>query len=391
MSPDHVKPVVALYLRYYLSPSETFVYRQLKGVSDAFTPIVLASETSNLDLFPTSGVFAKGKGFLGKVGTRLLRTASGRYSVVTPGQERYWKRVIIEKRARLIHAHFGHFGLDVLPVARSLGVPLMVTFHGFDASSLLADDRYTRQLRTLFDYAHALTVSKNMAERLAPYGLRDGRYTVHYIGVPVEEFKFVERRPVAVRMEKGEPLTFLQVSNFVEKKGHRYTVEAFSRYLRDRPGDRLVLAGDGPLRRETENLCAAAGVGDRVVFAGRLVKSQVTDLMRSADVFVHHSVTGADGDMEGIPTVIMEAMSTGLVVVSTKHSGIPELVEHGVDGLLVDERDVDSYVEALRGLAAADPAMGRKARKKIEEKFNMGVQNVELQKLYRRAIDGTLA
>ncbi|MBP2680990.1 MAG: hypothetical protein H6Q78_853, partial [Candidatus Krumholzibacteriota bacterium] len=70
MSSHPDRPVIAIYLRYYLSPSETFVYRQLTGVSDAFAPIVLASETSNLDLFPTERVLAKGKGFAGKVGTR---------------------------------------------------------------------------------------------------------------------------------------------------------------------------------------------------------------------------------------------------------------------------------------------------------------------------------
>jgi colanic acid/amylovoran biosynthesis glycosyltransferase len=391
MSPDPVKPVVALYLRYYLSASETFVYRQLKGVSDVFTPVVLASETMNLDLFPTDRVFAMGKGFGGKVWTRIARTATRTYSMVTPGQERFWKRVLAAERARLVHAHFGHFGLDILPAVRALGLPLLVTFHGFDGSKLLRDDRYTRQLNDLFGYAHVVTVSKNMAERLAPHGLREGRYTVHYIGVPVEEFGFVDRQPAAAKIERGEPLTFLQVSNFVEKKGHRYTLEAFSRYLGGRPRDRLILAGDGPLRAAMEELCVTRGLAGRVVFAGRVVKSEVTDLMRSADVFVHHSVTASDGDMEGIPTVLMEAMSTGLVVVSTRHSGIPELVDHGVDGFLVGERDVEGYTETLRGLSAADPEMGKRARKKIEDRFDMTVQNAELKRIYRRAIDGSVA
>ncbi len=99
MSPDPDKPVVALYLRYYLSPSETFVYRQLKGVSDAFTPIVLASETSNLDLFPDRARVREGKGSCGKAGTRLFRMASGSYSVVTPGHSS-----LLEKSARKTNA-----------------------------------------------------------------------------------------------------------------------------------------------------------------------------------------------------------------------------------------------------------------------------------------------
>ncbi len=390
-SVEFEKPVVALYLRYYLSPSETFVYRQLEGVSRAFSMVVLTSKLSNLDLFPTERVFAKGKGFVEKVATRLYRVAAGRYSTVAPAQAKYWRRALAEHRARLIHAHFGHFGLDVLPTAQSLGIPLLVTFHGFDASMLLGDRRYTRELERLFRYAHVVTVSKNMAERLAPFGLASDRTTVHYIGVPVEEFDFVSRPSIPDKLSRGEPLTFLQVSNFVEKKGHRFTIEAFSRYLRERPRDRLILAGDGPLRTAMESLCTAAGIRDRVEFPGRVAKPGILDLMRGADVFVHHSVTGADGDMEGIPTVVMEAMSTGLVVLSTRHSGIPELVDDGIDGVLVDERDVDAYAERLASIASLDGSMGRMARKKIEDKFNMSAQNQKLCELYQRAIDGKLA
>jgi colanic acid/amylovoran biosynthesis glycosyltransferase len=138
-------------------------------------------------------------------------------------------------------------------------------------------------------------------------------------------------------------------------------------------------------------MCESYVISDRVEFVGRVVRRQVSDLMRSADVFVHHSVTGSDGDMEGIPTVIMEAMSTGLPVVSTKHSGIPELVDHGRDGFLVSERDVEGYAAALLSFRTADPAMGKSARKKIEEKFNIAVQNAELKRIYRRAIDGSVA
>jgi colanic acid/amylovoran biosynthesis glycosyltransferase len=391
MSPDAPKPVVALYLRYYLSPSETFVYRQLLGVRPAVHPIVLTSRATHLELFPTEELFVREKGFWGKVGSRLVRTVTGRSTAITPAQSRYWTRVLVERKARLIHAHFGHFALDVLPVARSLGLPLLVTFHGFDASKLLRDRRYTDDLARLFEYAHVLTVSRDMADRLDRYGLKRDRLDVHYIGAPVEDFAFVERTPIAQKITSGRPLTFLQVSNFVEKKGHEYTVEAFARYSRDRPTDRLVLAGDGPLRGAIEGRCGTLGIRDGVVFPGRVAKAEVGKLMREADVFLHHSVTAVDGDMEGLPTVLMEAMATGLVVVATRHSGIPELVEDGVDGFLVDERDVETYASTLRSLAEAGSSIGRRAREKIERRFNMTVQNAELQQIYKRLIDGARA
>ncbi|MBP2680519.1 MAG: hypothetical protein H6Q78_382 [Candidatus Krumholzibacteriota bacterium] len=388
MSQDAPKPVVALYLRYYLSPSETFVYRQLQGVRRVYDPIVLTSRATHLDLFPTDPVFVKGKGFWGKVGTRMVRAAQRRSTAITVAQFRYWKRVLAERRACLIHAHFGHFGLDMLPVARSLEIPLLVTFHGFDASRLLRDRRYTKDLEHLFAYAHVVTVSRNMAQRLARFGLEKGRSTVHYIGAPVEDFPFIERPSPAEKIGKGERLTFLQVSNFVEKKGHSYTVEAFAKYARERPMDRLVLAGDGPLRGDIEERCVSLGIRDKVDLSGRVNKAQVAQLMRSADVFVHHSVTASDGDMEGLPTVLMEAMAMGLIVVSTRHSGIPELVDDGVDGFLVDEKDVDGYADRLRALSGVGESMGRRARRKIEERFNMSAQNLELCGIYKRVIDG---
>ncbi len=388
MSGEKENPIIALYLRYYLSPSETFVYRQLEGVSSRFRPVVLTANVSNLDLFPTDRVFVRGKSFFDKVVARLGRMATGSYSTVTKAQKAYWKTTIARHDVKLVHAHFGHFALDVLPIARSLDIPLLVTFHGFDASSLLRDNNYTRELAGLFEYANVITVSENMARRLEPFGLDRTKLDVHYIGVPVDNFEYTERRPVARKMTEGEPVEFLQVSNFVEKKGHRYTVEAFARHIKKYTGARLTLAGDGPLKPRVESQCRELGIAENVRFAGRVTSVEVAELMRDADVFVHHSVTGANGDMEGLPTVLMEAMSTGLPVISTNHSGIPELIDDGVDGFLVDESDVDGYAEKLDELINANPEIGRRARLKIEEKFNMTVQNVRLGDIYQKVIDG---
>ncbi|UCH85562.1 MAG: glycosyltransferase [Candidatus Latescibacterota bacterium] len=388
MNSVSAKQVIALYLRYFLSPSETFVYRQLEGVSSVFDPIVLTSVVCNPDLYPVDRLYAMPKGLAGRVYTRLKSTVTGRFGAITPAQRSCWSSKLREHRARLVHAHFGHFGMDVLGITRSLDIPLVVTFHGMDASHLLNDSRYTRELAELFEYAHVITISRDMARRLSRYGARESRLDVHYIGVPVDTFDFVRRVPVADKIAREETVRCLQVSNFVEKKGHRYTVDAFARHLATHPKHRLVLAGDGPLRASVEARCREKGIEQSVDFTGRVVKSEVSDLMRDADVFLHHSVTAANGDMEGIPTVIMEAMSTGLVVISTVHSGIPELVDDGVDGYLVGERDLDAYVGALDRLGGSDPDLPKKARAKIETKFNMSVQNKKLVEIYQKVIDG---
>jgi glycosyltransferase involved in cell wall biosynthesis len=388
MNSKNDKHAIAVYVRYYLSPSETFVHRQLLGISSGFDPIVITSSVTNRELFPVEQVHACAKGFLGKVQNRLVQKLSGRYVWATKKQQNYWRQILTKNKVRLIHSHFGHFALDILPVARSLGIPLLVTFHGIDASQMLNDRSYTDALKPLFEYAHAITVSRNMLERLTKYGLDPERTDVHYIGVPVENFEFTERKPLRDKIANNEPLLFVQVSNFVEKKGHRYTIEAFAKYANSFPDHRLVLAGDGPLREGIQSMCRSLGIEDKVEFPGKVVREEVSDLMRSADVFLHHSVTSKDGDMEGLPTVLMEAMSTGLVTVTTRHSGIPELVEDGIDGYLVDERDVATYSQKLTDLLTTDYDMGRRARQKIEDKFNMSKQNLELQRIYAIIIDG---
>jgi glycosyltransferase involved in cell wall biosynthesis len=387
MSADPGKPSVAVYLRHYLSPSETFVYRQLQGVVPAFEPIVLTANPSHLDRFPTDPLYVGGKGFVGKVFARMKQMATGRYTCLTPAQTRCYGDALRRNNVRLIHAHFGHFALDLLPLARSENIPMLVTFHGYDASILLSNKTYLRDLTGLVDYAQVIMVSHNMVERLREAGIEARRLHVHYIGVPIEDFDYVERRAIAHKIADGEKLRFLQVSNFVEVKGHRYTVDAFARLAAQVPNCELVFGGDGPLRQEIEALCAAKGIADKVRFAGTIAKEDVIRLMHESDVFLQHSVTLANGCKEGLPTVLMEAMSTGLIVVATRHSGIPELVEDGVDGLLVEERDVEGYTKRLQSLAALPADMSRRAREKVESTFNMTAQNARLIEIYQQTID----
>lgn len=381
---------VAVYLRYFLSPSETFVYRQLQGVSDAFRPIVLTAEHRNAHLFPCEDIYVQGKSAVEKALTRMRRMVTRRFTALTGAQVATWGQALASNDARLIHAHFGHYGLDILPIAKQREIPLLVTFHGYDASFLLRNSTYVKELGPLGEYATVIMVSRNMVERMAAVGFRPGRVHVHYIGVPVGDFSFVERKPVASKLADREPLNFLQVSNFEKKKGHEYTIEAFARYSASHPSATLTLAGDGPRRVDMEALVSQKGLGNRVSFEGLVDRDGVARLMSKADVFVHHSVTPEDGSMEGLPTVLMEAMATGLPVLSSIHAGIPELVADGIDGFLVAERDVDAYVDRMDALVTLDRESGKRARAKIENTFNMKTQNEKLIDIYRGAIDANV-
>ncbi|MBO6861160.1 MAG: glycosyltransferase, partial [Alphaproteobacteria bacterium] len=151
---------------------------------------------------------------------------------------------------------------------------------------------------------------------------------------------------------------------------------------------RLTIIGDGPLRERLEQTKDALGLGDRVAFLGWRKQDYIARAMREADILLAPSVTTESGDQEGIPVTIMEAMACGMIVLSTWHSGIPELVEHGKTGLLVKERDREGITRTLIDLAEASPEQWRRysqaARLKVEADFDIASLNLELERKLRR-------
>ena len=251
-------------------------------------------------------------------------------------------------RPRLIHAHFGRGGALALPIARALGVPLVVTFHGADATKeshyrrRLVPRVYGRRLAALQQEAALFVcVSEFVRDALLARGFPAEKLEVIHQGVEVDP-------DCPTVPEAGEPYV-LFVGRFVEKKGAPDLIEAM-RLLAARGCDaRLVLVGDGPL---SEKLRARARGLEHVAFAGWLPNPEVRRLMRGAAAVCVPSVTARDGDSEGLPTVIFEAMAEGAPVVATRHAGIPEAVEHGRTGLLVPPGDPRALADALERLLA---------------------------------------
>jgi len=303
-------------------------------------------------------------------------------------QKRHWRQAIAENHSRIIHAHYGTGGLKILPVAKTLNIPLVTTFHGNDASAMLRKKAYLRSLKELFNYSYIIAVSHFIKKRLINLGAPEQRIFTHYIGTDLNRFQFTKRVPPNIKYKEQGVLNFIQISNFVEKKGHKYTIDAFSRLLRTFPNCVLHLGGDGPLKKELEAQVKRLGIEDNVLFLGKVSPTKVPRYFEEADVFLHHSVTGTDGSEEGIPTVIMEAMASGLPVVSTRHAGIPELIEHGHSGYLVTEKDIDEYHNTLLSLFDDQAVnIADNAREKIDRDFNMSKQNKKLTEIYRIIFD----
>ncbi|RPI75659.1 MAG: glycosyltransferase, partial [Ignavibacteriales bacterium] len=376
-----LKNSIAIYLQHYLAPSMTFIYRQIKGTENFFDPFVLCSDRlENTDKFPFKRIYLKRRNFARLKKSRIAEKLYGPHTLLSLKpklsyqQKKYFKDILKNNRTKLIHAHFGPSGLEIMNLSRKLDIPLLVTFHGYDASILLGMDQYVKNIKKLFEHSYIITVSDIMKQRLVSFGADPQKIFIVKCGIPVDFFEFIDRKPLSEKFESGETITFLQVSSFVEKKGHKYTLLAFKEFIKQFKNARLILAGDGYLRNSIERFCSELNIHQNVQFTGVINSEEVKRLMNNADVFVHHSITSEQGDQEGIPTVIMEAMATGLPVISTFHSGIPELIDNNKNGFLIHEKDVDAYTKVLTNLEFISDDIGQNARDTILKDFNLEVQ-----------------
>jgi len=278
----------------------------------------------------------------------------------------------------LVHAHFASGGRSAMPLARALGVPLVVTLHGADITVKGAAERY----RALAGQAAAfLCVSNFIRDRALEAGLPAGKLRVHYIGI---DRKLFVPAPAGV-----EPAGVLFVGRLVEKKGCEYLIRAMAEVQRLHPDARLTVVGDGPLRPDLESLAKDLHV--RCEFPGSLPAERVRALLPHAMVFCAPSVTAANGDSEGLPTVLAEAQCCGLPVVSTRHAGIPEIIEDGRNGFLVAERDVSALSEALQRLLgdrSLREAFHAAAVENVERRFDLKRQTGLLEDMYDCLIAG---
>jgi colanic acid/amylovoran biosynthesis glycosyltransferase len=169
------------------------------------------------------------------------------------------------------------------------------------------------------------------------------------------------------------PIRILSVGRFVEKKGFEFGIRAVSALIGEDFEIEYLIAGDGPLNTQLKQLVSQLGTSDHIRFLGWKQPDEIAELLRKSDLLLAPSVTACDGDMEGIPVALMEAMASGTLVVSTSHSGIPELVQHGVTGWLAEEGSVTSLVDVLRRAVECRSGWNQvraAARDKIEQEFN---------------------
>jgi len=282
-------------------------------------------------------------------------------------------------KPRLVHAHFGRGGALALPLARALRVPLVVHYHGGDATK---DKHYRRGLvPTVYqqrlsalqsEAALIICVSDFVRDRLLARGFPAEKLLVHRYGVETDGLD--DLPPPAA----PQPY-LLFAGRFVEKKGIPTLIEAMRRLESESRHVQLKLVGDGEIAGDLKR--AATGLRN-VEFSGWLPNHELRRLMRGALAVCVPSVEAASGDAEGLPNVVLEGMAAAAPIVATRHAGIGEAVEDGRTGFLVPSGDVDALAAALRRLVddpAAARAMGAEARRIALDRFDALAQSRRLE------------
>ncbi|MBU7583278.1 MAG: glycosyltransferase [Nostoc sp. TH1S01] len=373
-------PPVVIFSSLLLPASQTFVRDLLGEQLENFTAYYVGSRFVQGLTLPSERAIVVNQGnFSGK-----LVEGAFKFSGFAPNLYQKLKQI----NPVLINAQFGLSGVLALPLARKLKIPLLVHFRGADATVKEEYARYAsvnhwiyyRRREVLKQEAKMfLAVSNFIKTKLIEQGFPEEKIITHYDGINIQKFQpdvSVTREPVV-----------LFVGRLTEKKGCEYLIKSMARVQAILPNTKLIIIGDGTLRSELEAL--AAKLLTNYQFLGVQPSDVVKSWMNRAQVLAAPSVTAAQGDSEGLPTVVVEAQAMALPVVSTFHAGIPEAVINGETGFLVAERDVDGLAEYILALLKDNEKwqfFSIKAREHITRNFDNSKQIKALESIYNSCL-----
>jgi colanic acid/amylovoran biosynthesis glycosyltransferase len=322
---------------------------------------------------------------------RCLRTLSGARIGAEKGSSKLFYRsfpFLGNSHFDIIHCQFGFFGLQALQL-RNAGLikgPLVTTFRGGDISRFVqqeGEDVYDELFR---HGEYFLTNCDFFRRRAIQLGCPEERIEVLRSGLDCERFPYQVRTA-----PKSEPTRIATTGRLVEKKGIEYAIRAVGQ-LRDAGYDvQFDIIGDGPLRAAFESLIAKLELDSMVHILGWKTHEQIREILAGCHLFVAPSVTAADGNQDAPVNTLKEAMASGLPVVATRHGGIPELVDHGVSGFLVPERDEDAIAERLKDLLDAPNDwswMGKAGHERVSQDYDIQKLNDRLMSVYHMVAKG---
>jgi glycosyltransferase involved in cell wall biosynthesis len=367
---------ILVYRDLLLPASETFILAQGERLSEFRAHYMGARRTRGIDIPADRCVIINDGTWRGRAREALFKV----FDRVSSAQLRRLARL----QPALVHAHFGPDGVLALKLAELLGVPLVVTFHGLDATVTDAFARksfYThrkfieRRGELMRRCARIVAISEFIKRKLLEQGAPPEKVIVHYIGVDTERF-----RPA--RQVTRAPIV-LFVGRLVEQKGCDYVIRAMAEVQAAIADAELVVIGDGPLRAQLETLAFQSLRKYR--FLGMQPSSVIREWLERARVFCGPSFTPESGWAEGFGIVFAEAQAMGVPVVSSRNGGITEAVAHDVTGLLCSEKDWRGLAAAIARLLTDDALwqrMSAAGRERVVDQFDLKKQTRILEGIY---------
>ena len=382
-SPDS-RPVIACYCATFLKPEMLHIYRQITALERCI-PVVIAQKREQAGHYPFERIHIVPKPpthFLRRFWFRQLRDTPWK---ISDKELRALQGILSKTDARVLHIYFGQIAVHLLPLIRLWKKPSIVSFHGADVTVDMNKPAYREATRQMLNSVKLVLVrSESLRRAVIRLGCDEGKIEIQRTGIPLEQFPFRERR----FPQNGE-WRLVQAGRLIEKKGLPATLRAFAVFLRQYPNAKLTIAGEGPLLAKLQDLSRELNIDGRVSFTGFVSQEQLREIYYASNIFLHPSQTGRDGNQEGIPNSMLEAMASGLPVFATQHGGIPEAIENGVSGVLVPERDHQKLAAALLDTVQDPGFLSRIARNGadiVRKNFDLRAQAQRLEEIYLRMI-----
>ena len=373
---------ILAYTENYAAQTVTFIVNELASVQQSHTLLLSYSVRKNAEHNNLNNMVLIPYKF-NSVTNKLkwwLEQSQLYYWLFNYSFKKKLNKTILNFKPHLIHCHFGTDFLKVITNLKkqNLNIPILISFYGFDVTEQIKNKAVLKQyctylsLPNVFSIAVSNSLVNNINQFIKPYN----KAQLLHSGIDTH---FYSRKKYDLNPNE---FTFLQVAHFNEKKGHKHTLQAFKLFVNENKkyNYKFIIVGFGPLKNDILHQINALELNEYVTVQEPITPSQMVDLCSTVNCFVHMSITAKNGNQEGLPNVLLEAMALELPILSTNHAGIPEIVTHNVNGILCNEKDINQYLEGFNKIV--NWKICPHNRLKIIELFSLKAHMKQLNDLY---------
>ncbi len=295
-------------------------------------------------------------------------------------KEEAFMKSLKRNRIQVVLAQYGPTASCILKLCKHINIPLVVHFHGYDASIKSVLEQYNNYTN-VFQYASKIiAVSKEMQDKLVNIGCPKNKIVYNPCAASSE---FAKVTPKFLKKQ------FVTIGRFTNKKAPYYTILAFKKVVELHPDALLIMAGEGTLLNTCKNLVSFYKLENNVRFIGVISSQDYMGLLEESLALAQHSITASNGDMEGTPVAILEASAAGLPIVSTFHAGISDVVLNEQTGLLCEEHNVISMSKNMLRLiedVSLAKTLGAAGKLRIHKQFSLEIHLNKLQEVLESSI-----